>query len=171
VARLFFALWPAAPAAEELERLAREVARSAGGRAVPLDKIHLTVVFLGEVAAERVADAGEVAASLPGADIAVRLDCVGSFAGARAAWAGSSLPAQALRALQSDLARGLRGAGFALEDRSYVPHVTLARRIVRSVPRAVIEPIGWHADELALVRTEAGTGRYTTLGAWPLRRT
>ena len=171
MARLFFALWPDAPAAERLERLAREVARSAGGRAVPLDKIHLTVVFLGEVAPERATDASGVAASLPGADIAVRLNCVGSFAGARAAWAGSSSPAEALMALQSDLARGLRGAGFALEDRNFVPHVTLARRIVRAVPRAAIEPIGWHAAELALVRTEAGTGRYTTLEAWPLRRT
>ncbi len=171
MARLFFALWPDAPAAEELARLAREVARSAGGRVVALDKVHLTVAFLGEVAPERAADAGEVAASLPGADIPVRLDCVGSFARARVAWAGSNSPAEALMGLQFDLARGLRGAGFALEDRNFVPHVTLARRIVRTVPRAMIEPIGWDADRLALVRTEAGTGRYTTLEAWPLRRT
>lgn len=169
MARLFFALWPDSHAAARLERLAHEVAQATGGKAVPLDKIHLTVVFLGEVASERAAVAGKVAASMGGTAAAVWLDCVGSFPGARVAWAGSNAPQEALLALQTSLAHGLREAGFVLEDRDFIPHLTLARRIVKALPRGGIDPIGWHADELALVRSESGTARYAMLEAWPLR--
>jgi 2'-5' RNA ligase len=46
--------------------------------------------------------------------------------------------------------------------------VTLARRIERPIPPAAIAPVAWNADELTLVRSESGTGRYTVLERWPL---
>ncbi len=168
MARLFFALWPDASAAERLELLARELVQSTGGKAVPRAKIHLTVAFLGEVTPEGAVAASAVAASLraPAPDIA--LDRVGFFPGARIAWAGSGTPSGALMTLHAKLVQALREAGLGLEDRGFVPHVTLARRIVKASSGAAIQAIGWRADELALVRTEAGTGRYLTLEAWPL---
>ena len=71
-----------------------------------------------------------------------------------------------LAALAADLAGRLGRAGFALEDRPYAPHATLARRIARPVPAAAIEPIAWPVPGFSLVRSETGTGRYAVLEAF-----
>jgi 2'-5' RNA ligase len=96
------------------------------------------------------------------------LDHVGSFRRAAVAWAGMSDPPPALLQLQAKLVARLAERGFALEERPFTPHVTLARRIRRPVARAAIEAIAWEARELTLVRSESGTGRYTIIKRWPL---
>jgi 2'-5' RNA ligase len=169
MARLFFALWPDAPTRRELEALAHDVALAAGGKPVPAEKIHLTLAFLGEVAAERQAQAIRAAQETRGGAFTLPLDRVGSFRRARVAWAGTSSPPAALLDLQADLARGLAERGFVLEDREFAAHLTLARKIAKPVPPASMKPIAMRADALALVLSEAGTGRYTTLETWPLR--
>jgi 2'-5' RNA ligase len=93
---------------------------------------------------------------------------VGAFRGARVAWAGIAAPPAARIDLQSRLATQLRAGGFELEDRVFVPHLTLARHIAAPLPRQAIAPIGWQVREVALMRSEAGTGRYTRLEAWEL---
>ena len=166
--RLFFALWPDREAADRLERLAADLAIVAGGRVTPRQKIHLTLAFLGEVADPAAAQSAAAALRLRGLE--VRLDCVGSFRGARVAWAGSLEPDAALARMQAALAAKLRDLGFTLEDRPFTPHVTLARKIERAVPRARIAPIAWSAAELTLVRSQPGTGDYSVIGSWRLRR-
>ena len=166
--RLFFALWPDEAARRKLEALARDVALVAEGKPVPAEKIHLTLAFLGEVPAERGAAAIEAAQATRGAPFALALDRVGSFRKAKVAWAGASQPPSELVALQAALAANLAARGFALEERAFAPHLTLARKIARPLPPAAIAPIAMHALALALVVSE-GTGRYTTLQSWPLR--
>ena len=61
--------------------------------------------------------------------------------------------------------------GFDLEARPFVPHLTLSRNIERPFGRVPIEPISWDAVAVALVRSESGTGRYTTFEAWALGKT
>ena len=163
--RLFFALWPDTAAAEALGQLARDLAPRVGGKPVPQSKIHLTLAFLGEVAAGR---AGAAAVPVEGRAFAISVDCVGAFRGARVAWAGIAAPPAALIDLQSRLAGQLRARGFELEDRAFVPHLTLARRIASPLPRQAIAPVGWRVREVALMQSEAGTGRYTRLDAWEL---
>jgi len=160
MARLFFAVWPDAGSAARLAALAEEAAIVSGGRPVPAAKIHLTLAFLGETAPERAAAAIEAARGVRFAPFGLALDCVGSFRAARVAWAGSLAPQPGLAALQAGLAARLRAAGFALEERPFAVHATLARRAMRAVPRARIEPIAWTVDALTLVRSETGTGRY-----------
>ena len=167
MARLFFALWPDAPAAEELGRLASALALRTAGRPVPRAKIHLTLAFLGEVAAERVARAASV--RIAARAFAMRLDCVGAFRGARVAWAGCAEPPAGLVELQSALARGLEALDFAFEERAFTPHVTLVRRITAAVPVEGIAPVAWQAREFTLMLTEAGTGGYSALQRWALR--
>ncbi len=156
MARLFFALWPDAPSRTALARLAEDLAAVSGGRAVPLDKIHLTLAFLGEADDARTRDALHAAGRAAFEPVQVTLDCVGSFRGARVAWAGSRVTDAPLAAAQARLERALRASGFALEDRAFTPHVTLARRIARPVPRAPIAAVGWTAAEMALVASVGG---------------
>jgi 2'-5' RNA ligase len=167
VQRLFFALWPDAAAAGRLARLAGELAERSRGKAVPAEKIHLTLAFLGSVADERVAELLAVRVEAPA--FPMRLDCVGAFRKVGVAWAGVESPPAELLAVQSKLMRALGRLGFTFEERAYVPHVTLVRKVRRPVARAGIEPIEWPAGEVTLVRSDTGTGRYTRLSGWHLR--
>ena len=170
MARLFFAVWPDPGAAARLAALAGEFAIVCGGKPVPEGKVHLTLAFLGETAPERAAAAVDAARRVRFAPFPLVLDSVGSFRAARVAWAGSLAPQPALEALQADLAARLAAAGFALEERPFSAHATLARRAMRAVPRARIEPVAWTVDAFSLVRSETGTGRYPTLETFPPSR-
>ena len=166
--RLFFALWPDAPAAAKLAQVALELAARSGGKAVPQAKIHLTLAFLGDVDESRLAHAMEApnGLALPGFEMV--LDQAGSFSGARVAWAGCHEPARGLAQLQQELVRQLSERGFAPDPRPFAPHATLVRKIARPIARSPMPPIRWRANELALVRTELGKGIYTTLAGWDL---
>jgi 2'-5' RNA ligase len=168
VARLFFALWPGEDAAQHLSALSQSVAAQVEGRPVPRGRIHLTLAFLGELAPARAEEAMRAGESTrPGAFDLV-LDQVGSFRAARVAWAGCAHAPPGLKTLQTRLAKALRSRDFALEERPFAAHVTLARKISRPLERMPIPPIAWQAREYTLVRSEAGTGRYTVLETWPL---
>jgi RNA 2',3'-cyclic 3'-phosphodiesterase len=168
MARLFFALWPGEDGARELGVVARSLAELAAGKPTPPEKIHLTLAFLGETDEERALTAGLAASKVRAVAFSFALDVVGSFKRSGIAWAGASQPVAELEGLQTSLARELAAAGFALEERPFAPHVTLARRIARRVPRAPMPPLEWRAREFTLVRTEPGSGRYTIVESWPL---
>jgi 2'-5' RNA ligase len=165
--RLFFALWPDEAAAAKLASLAGGLAGRSKGKAVPVEKIHLTLAFLGSVADERVADL--LAVRVDAASFTMRLDCAGAFPKVGVAWAGAESPPPELLALQSKLMRKLARLGFGLEERAYVPHVTLVRKVRGPIARAGIEAIEWPVGEVALVRSDTGTGRYTRISGWHLR--
>ena len=167
--RLFFALWPDEPAAQKLAALGAELAVLAGGKPVPRQKIHLTLAFLGDVEQSALATAMQAADAFGAAPFGVALDQVGSFRGARVAWAGCGEPSPGLVGLQTGLAHRLHALGFALDERPYTAHVTLARKVRIAVGRRPIEPISWQAAEFALVCSELGKGSYTTLAGWKLR--
>ena len=169
MARLFFALWPDEAAARALAALASSLAGEARGKPVPVEKIHATLVFLGEVRDERRAEALEAASRIRPRAFELVLDRVGAFRRAGVAWAGTSAPPERLLELQSKLEARLRDRGFGLEERAYTPHITLARRIERAVRQAPIAPIAWAAREFTLVRSETGSGRYVVERRWDLR--
>jgi 2'-5' RNA ligase len=131
--RLFVAL-------EVPEPVRREVARRVAGlrdrlpraRWVDLEKIHLTLLFLGETPADKVpalsAKLREAFAKHP--PMAVRLSGGGTFPPkrpARVAWIGLEAPEE-LAAVQADaVAAAVEAVGFEPEERPFRPHVTLAR--------------------------------------------
>jgi 2'-5' RNA ligase len=118
----------------------REVKRRTAGlrdrlpraRWVDPDVLHLTLLFLGEVAAESL---GELAAALRSAfaplpPLGLRLSGAGTFPPgrpARVAWLGVEAPRE-LAALQAGaVAAAAAAVGHEPEDRPYHPHITLAR--------------------------------------------
>lgn len=169
MARLFFALWPDEAAARALGDLAASLGSRAGGRPVPKDKIHLTLAFLGEVAPNRADDLVKAADAIREAPFDLVLDKTGAFRRARVAWVGSSAPAPALLGAEATLRQKLRARGFELEDRPFTPHVTLVRKVDRTLRTEPIAPIAWHVEKIALVRSELGSGAYTVVATWPLK--
>jgi 2'-5' RNA ligase len=65
----------------------------------------------------------------------------------------------------------LRGAGFAIERRTFLPHVTLVRDAQCLPMPAAMAPIQWQVGEVALVRSQPVRGghRYHVVRTWPLK--
>lgn len=169
MARLFFAIWPDAETSRRLHELAADLEKRAGGHAVPHDKIHLTLAFLGEVPPQRADDLVKAADRVREAPFDLVLDRTGAFRRARVGWVGSTAPPSALLAAESALRRALRQRGFELEERPFAPHVTLVRKAERTLGTEPIEPIAWHVGEIVLVRSELGSGSYKVMASWPLK--
>jgi 2'-5' RNA ligase len=167
VSRLFFAVWPDAPAAEALAEVARVLAGPLDARPTPREKIHLTLAFLGEIAdadLERAVEAGD---AVRGEAFDLVLDHAGSFRKARVAWAGSDRPPAGLVALNQSLRGALARLSLPVEEREFAPHVTLARKIARPLPRTALpQPISWRADAFSLVKSAGG--RYEDVATWDL---
>ncbi|HET7769062.1 MAG TPA: RNA 2',3'-cyclic phosphodiesterase [Chloroflexota bacterium] len=143
--------------------------------------LHLTLVFLGETREERVPEiraAMDAAAETVG-PFPIALGELGVFPnlrGPRVLWAGLSGAVSALALLHTRLAERLGARGFAIEERAFRPHVTLARtrgewspakltalRELLSSNAAARE--SWQAGEVHLVesRLHAEGAQYVTL--------
>lgn len=168
-ARVFFALWPDADAAARLHALGQAAHANCGGRRMRRDTLHMTLAFIGDVEAARVADliaaAGEVAVE----PFTLAIDRMGSWRHNRIAWAGTHHVPQPLAALASGLDAKLRTAGFELERRKFFPHVTLLRRIHSAFPEQPVEPFEWAVERFVLVRSQRmpDGARYEVIHAWP----
>jgi 2'-5' RNA ligase len=166
--RLFFAIWPQPAVARQLVRVGESLAGLAGGNAMPVEKIHMTLAFLGALDEEHTAAAALAASPLKSPEIRMIIDGVGSFRRAKVGWVAPSQPVENLTRLQSQLADRLRERGFTLEDRAFTPHVTLVRKLARPVPRAPMSPVEWTSRALTLVET-TGNGRYEIRQSWGLQ--
>lgn len=161
-------MWPDEPARAKLAALARRVTDEGGGRGVPAAHLHLTLAFLGDVPEDRVEAAKRVASGIRGPAFELALDRLGFFRRAGVGWAGPSCAPGELVHLQSTLERALHSAGFLLEERPFAPHLTLARKLVRPIATAAIDPVAWRVESFALVESARGSGAYVQVAGWEL---
>lgn len=169
-ARLFFALWPDETVRRTLGALALEAQAHCGGRATTLEKIHLTLFFIGDVARSRIAALQLAASALDTTPFELVLDRLGYWRHNRIAWAGASKCPRALDLLASGLRDALGRAGVKGEDRPYVPHMTLVRNAERPPAAAAVGPCSWRAREFVLVESVSVVGgvRYDVRSRWTL---
>ena len=169
-ARMFFALWPSPRVARSLAAQARALASQAGGRVTRTDSIHLTLAFLGDIALDRVEQLLALPADVTSAPFELHLDRLGVWPRNGIGWAAPSGAPDALVELQARLANWLEQAGFRVEARAFVPHVTLVRKATHAVPDLAMPSIAWPVDEFVLVRSNlsATTSRYEMPGRFAL---
>ncbi|MBM4343100.1 MAG: RNA 2',3'-cyclic phosphodiesterase [Deltaproteobacteria bacterium] len=129
---------------------------------------HLTLVFLGEVAPDRVRDLGRALDAVRFAPFDLAMAGLGHFpprGKPRTLWAGVQ-PCDALQRLQAKVARTCAGLGIPLEVRQFLPHVTLAR-LRDSPPHRVAQWLGghvgfssppWTVDQFVLYRSSRQPG-------------
>lgn len=116
-----------------LTRLEARLARAAPSlRWTTIEKLHLTLAFLGELDDEQVraAIAATECAAADTRAFRVAVAHVGYFGSKRAprvVWAGVGGDTQRLLAAQARLAEELAACGFPREARPFAPHLTLAR--------------------------------------------
>jgi 2'-5' RNA ligase len=167
--RLFFALWPDAALRAQLVQHQALWNFAPPARATPAAKLHLTVLFLDGVPAQRLDALRDLGAQVGKGwvDFDLVLDRAAVWQpGGIAHLAPHEVPA-ALRALHATLAGQAARMGLPLDARRYAPHVTLARRAAALAAPAGFAPLRWRVRDFVLVRSELGAGRYTLLGRWP----
>lgn len=165
-------------------RLAVEALSLRLPRRVDPRDMHLTLVFLGEVAPDLLEGLHEAAEalSMPGFDLHLRGFGLFGKAQPHSLWAGVA-PEPALTTLQTKLETALRRAGATPEKRRFLPHVTLGRfppmppDEAARLERAVVAGAGFATEpfevrEFLLYRSHLGAEapRYETLATYPLAR-
>lgn len=150
--------------------------RLGSARLVRPEGAHLTLRFLGQTTPAQVEALREplacAAAACPAGD--VRVAGLGTFperGSPRVLWLGLEVPEEVL-ALQAACERAAVAAGFAREDRPWMPHLTLGRWRERD-RRPELPPADLgraHVDTLVLFRSEPGPkgSVYSPLARLPL---
>ena len=165
--RLFFALWPDPVLKAAIAGAARTPARAVTGRRVRDENLHLTVLFLGAVAAEAEARLVQAAARVRAPAFELVLDRVGSFFRARVLWVGASQAPAPLGELRRQLEAAAAGAGAKFDAKPLVPHVTCYRDVRQNLDPAPVEPLRWPVRSFALVLSAGG--QYHVVSQWPLQ--
>jgi len=170
--RLFFALWPDA---RQRAALVESIAplQQVSGRPVPPGNLHVTLAFLGNVAADRIADLEAGVAALAWPTLELAFDRAVVWHKARLLCLEASRPPAALIAAVARLHEALGEAGFNIEHRTFRPHITVVRNLPPSpgaLPdRDLQPPFVWASQGIALVESsqQRGGSIYTVLKHWP----
>ncbi len=168
--RLFLALSPPSAVTAHLDaavEAARAAYPSADVRWVPAERWHLTLAFYGEVADRDVARLRRRVARLVSGQVALDLSFTGAGRfGHRVLWIGMGGDVDGLRAL---------GQRASVEDRSYRPHLTVARGRGGVDLTPAVDALAayagppWRAGSVHLVESHLGPQpRYDDVEAWPL---
>jgi len=170
VQRLFFALWPDHGLGNRLNRLAGELPERGGRQHHPSD-LHMTLVFLGPVAPERLPCIEQVGDQIRLDPFTLYLDQVDYWQRPRILCLGASDPPAPLISLVQSLQSGLVGCGFEPEKRLYKPHVTLVRKAKRQHAFGLDSPIEWPVNEFVLAGSCSGENplRYQIIKHWSLQ--
>ena len=134
--RTFVAVFPPPEVREALFQAARNLPTSGDFRLVGKEKIHLTLMFLGDVAEDDLDNVKRVLQPIRERhdSFEVSISAFGAFPSdrkARILWAGVEEGSEHLRTVAEDVENLLAPAGFERETRPYVPHLTLGRTRTR----------------------------------------
>jgi 2'-5' RNA ligase len=172
--RLFFALWPPEDLSRTLAEEADALVRRFGGRSTRRETIHLTLAFLGELAAARLPDAADAGRRVDAAPFDLVVDRFGGWRHKHLLWAGCAWPANGLRLLVTRLHAQLRAAAIAFDaSPHFVPHLTLVRKARLEhvdVGMCPSRPLPWHCSRFVLIhsRPTASGREYTILESFDL---
>ncbi|MCC4594423.1 2'-5' RNA ligase family protein [Xanthomonas campestris pv. phormiicola] len=173
---LFFAVLPDPATAQRAFAIGERLRAEHGlrGRALPVERLHLTLHYLGEYAGipprllQQAHAAGQAVAEAP---FELCFDRVASFGGRTRArplvLLGDGEP-PALRRLREALQRQLGRQGVAARaEAAYVPHITLSYD-EQTVPPQTVPDLRCTVAALSLIRSVQGQGRHVHEATWPL---
>jgi len=168
--RLFFALWPDEVVREQLYAVGEPVSWARPAKRVPMEKLHLTLTFLGYVDEAQRECAARVAGGIKESGFTLTIDQAGHWSRSKILWAGTDAMPPGLLAIVAQLRNGLAACGVKSEDRDYRCHVTLGRNVRRKPVLTAIEAIRWLVDQFVLVESNTlpQGAQYRIIGAWDL---
>jgi 2'-5' RNA ligase len=169
--RVFFAIWPDAAALDALELAASSGVAHCGGRRMRRDSLHVTLQFIGAVSSDQLASLHDAAAMVCAAPFEMVFDHLGWWPHNHILWAGCQEMPSCQSRLFGALFQALLTAGFQLDSRQQVPHVTLVRQARCDGLPTLHAPIRWRVGEFSLVESllQPSGARYRELARWPLQ--
>ena len=167
--RVFFALWPDDATARAMSQLAASMVPPQA-RKMRRDTLHLTLAFVGDVPVDALSAILRVGDQTAWPALRFDIDRIAHWPHNGIVWAGCTHTPPALAELAASLHAGLKAAGFALRERDFVAHVTLARKArALAVAEPRVAPIQWRVRDgvlAASTRTASGA-EYRVLRRWP----
>jgi 2'-5' RNA ligase len=149
--RLFFALWPDADVVRRLTQVAGQLKIEGSSRWVAPKNYHVTLAFVGEVPATKLAVLQQIGRSLRAPRFTLRCDSIEFWRESKVVVAAASAAPAGLVDLWTKLNNAI---GLPLERLR--AHVTLARKVTQaSVPQAM-SPVVWRATNFSLIRSDTG---------------
>ena len=176
---LFFALFPDAEAAKDIEERARQLRSSHKlcGKLLARNRFHVSLQSVGsyaELPQSKVRLAYNAAEMLTAKPFDVTFERAESFSGS---FGKSSLilsgndGVTALKEFQHSLVIAMIKSGVRKNaGAKYEPHVTLLYDDRKIEEHPINPPIKWIVRDFALVQSLVGQTRYIILGRWPLQR-
>ncbi|OZA24003.1 MAG: 2'-5' RNA ligase [Hydrogenophilales bacterium 17-61-9] len=167
--RLFFALWPDDATRTALNRTGKWLHQHWGGRRMRADSLHLTLAFLGSTPVEQLELLLGCADRVQPKIFELILEQPGYWRHNRIGWLGATRTSPQYVELANALNATLTSAGFAVDARPHVPHVTLLRNTAGGeLPHCA--PVRWPINEfvLAASRTGADGSHYDVIKRWAL---
>ncbi len=156
--------------------------RKIPGRSIPMQNWHFTLHFLGEVEEERVAMLNQ---ALKEIDLGHHFKCniayLSAFPSVRSAriiWVGVAEGATLFSELAEKLRIQLKNLGFKIDERDYIPHLTLSRlsspwNLNRWIRKNPIKKITFEVLEVVVYESvfpkEGGPPLYFPLFRYPLK--
>ena len=182
-ARVFIALWPDDAATRaELAALGARLHEAVSGRSTRSETIHLTLVFIGDLARERIPDLVGKLATVAAPSFRIEFDRIDCWRHNRIAYLAPTRAPDELFDLVAKLEANLEQLAIPFDRRPYKPHVTLVRkaecakanpasgRVSHAPVWGDSIPIMWSAKRFLLVEsvtTPEGV-RYDELGSFGL---
>lgn len=164
--RLFFALWPNTEERAAMAAWQQPLHKQCGGRITPADKLHNTLVFLGDVPPERLEALQLAAQEVRAGEFQLSYECARYWGHNHIVYAAPvSVPAKLVQ-LVKDLEQKLWQHQFKFDNRAYKPHVTLMRHARwTDSPLPEMPQVIWKMREFVLVQSlSEGQGvRYVVL--------
>ena len=160
--RLFFALWPDHRQRDRLRDFITPVAKEVEGRMIDRRNWHVTLAYIGEFPERRISELQDVLQRVTVEPFRLRFDRLEFWPRPKVASLVTPTVPPELQALVQQLNGLLLRAGKLVEERTYRPHITVARNArpfetMRPAQAAITE---WNSFELIESVPERGGAVY-----------
>ncbi len=168
--RLFFAVLPAVEVRNGIAAAARRLPHGAKTALVRPENYHMTLAFVGEVAASQLATVREIGDSQRACGFTVRFDAYEYWPEAAVLVAAAREIPFALRGLWERIHAGLASRQLARKPEMLRPHVTIARKVSQAPVLQAMSAFVWKAQSFSLMQSsrDGAQRTYTVLNTWSL---
>ena len=163
--RIFFALWPDDRQRDRLRDVINSVARTVEGRVIDRRNWHVTLAWIGDFPERQIPDLQSRAAQIQVKPFRLSFDRLEFWARPKVAcMVGATVPAE-LQALVADLHIVIQDFGVIPNDRTYRPHITVARNARSFTTERLTQRVATEWSSFELVESLSGPGevRYRPL--------
>lgn len=168
--RYFFALWPGVETAQTIYQLGQSLIKGEDCAAVPLEKLHLTLSYIGKAHPEFLSRANKIAKNIKIKSFTLYINSVNQWSDIKFLGPDVESVSEELVQLQSMITRQLISLGWKPERKPFMPHITIARHCQQNQTSSNVKQINWDVYDVCLVKSLSQTGgsKYQIIARWPL---